>query len=209
MVMRTGRRGRFAFGDQLQRLVEAVDNVIAVENHQMRDDRTSRYQMVRRVGPLTMRAPSDYYVFERPYCTVSHALDVPFYSTHEALAGGEATRLSFRWEVEPQNLTARAMLTVVLPLVRRQLQQDVEDLTRTAAPQGARPQEEGRLRQQVAASYGAALCDSRGCRGLRRTQRCWTGSPSVLHQLSLQADLLHTRKSFGNRAVALGSLSLL
>jgi hypothetical protein len=40
MVMRTGRRGRFAFGDQLQRLVEAVDNMIAVENYQMRDDGT-------------------------------------------------------------------------------------------------------------------------------------------------------------------------
>jgi hypothetical protein len=108
-----------------------------------------------------MRATSNYSVFERPYRTVSHALDVPFYSTHEALAGGEATRLSFRWEVEPQNLPARAMLTVVLPLLRRQLQQDVEDLTRTAAPQGARPQEEGRLRQQVAAS-GAGLARTLG-----------------------------------------------
>ena len=44
------------------------------------------------------------------------------------------------------------MLTVVLPLLKRQLQQDVEALTRTATPQGARPQEEGRLRQQVASS---------------------------------------------------------
>jgi hypothetical protein len=99
MVMRTGRRGRFLFGDQLQRLVEAVDNVIAVENHQMRDDGIPRYQMVRRVDPLTMRATSDYSVFERPYRIVSHALNVPFggtfYSTHEALTGGEATRLSF------------------------------------------------------------------------------------------------------------------
>ena len=30
----------FAFGDQLQHLVEAVDNVIAVENYQMRPDGT-------------------------------------------------------------------------------------------------------------------------------------------------------------------------
>lgn len=50
-------------GDQLQRLVEAVDNVIAVENYQMRPDGIPRYQMVRKVGPITMRATSDYSVF--------------------------------------------------------------------------------------------------------------------------------------------------
>src|SRR3712207_2580094 len=53
------------------------------------------------------------------------------------------------------------MLTVVLPLLKRQLQQDVEALTRTATPQGARPQEEGRLRRQVASS-GAGLARTLG-----------------------------------------------
>ncbi len=53
------------------------------------------------------------------------------------------------------------MLTVVLPLLKRQLQQDVEALTRTATPQGAWPQEEGRLRQQVASS-GAGLARTLG-----------------------------------------------
>ena len=42
----------YFFGDQLQRSVEAVDNVISVEDFQMRDDGTPRYRMVRIVGPL-------------------------------------------------------------------------------------------------------------------------------------------------------------
>lgn len=92
-----------------------------------------------------MRATSDYSVFERPHRSVSRALDAPFggtfYSFHEPVAGG--TRLSFRWEVEPQNLLARFMLPVVLPLLRRQLQQDAEDLAKAAGtPQRGQPQEE-------------------------------------------------------------------
>ena len=48
------------FGDQGQRMVEAVDNVISVEDFQMRADGTPRYTMVRKVGPLTMTTISDY-----------------------------------------------------------------------------------------------------------------------------------------------------
>ena len=36
------------FGDQLRGLVEAVDNVVAVENYQMRANGTPCYEMVRR-----------------------------------------------------------------------------------------------------------------------------------------------------------------
>ena len=146
-------------GDQLQHLVEAVDNVIAVENYQMRPDGTPRYQMVRKVGPITMRATSDYSVFERPYRTVSRALDAPFggtfYSYHEPVAGG--TRLSLRWEVEPQNALARVMLPVVLPLLRRQLQQDAEDLAKAAGtPQRGQPQEEDQQGRAAASADGLA-----------------------------------------------------
>ena len=133
------------FGDQGQRAVEAVDNVIAVEDFQMRADGTPRYRMVRKVGPLTMSTISDYSVFERPYRTVSRALDPEapfggtFYTTHELVAGG--TRLSFRMEVEPQNSLAGVMLPVIRPLFARQLQQDLDDLAKVATLQEDRPQE--------------------------------------------------------------------
>ena len=155
----------FFFGDQLRGLVEAVDNVVAVENYQMRADGTPRYQMVRKVGPLTMRSTSDYSVYERPYRSVSRALGGPFggtfYTEHEPLAGGEATRLSFRMEVEPQNLLARVMLPVVVPMFRRQLQQDADDVARAAAPQGIQPRQNQQQRPQVAAS-GARLARTLG-----------------------------------------------
>ncbi len=140
------------FGDQGRHMVEAVDNVIAVEDFRMRDDGTPRYEMVRKVGPLTMRATSDYSVFERPYRTVSRALDAPFggtfYTEHEPVAGG--TRLTFRMEIKPQNALAALMLPVIRPLFARQLQQDVDALARAATPQEDRPQEDRRRR--VAAS---------------------------------------------------------
>ena len=130
----------YFFGDQLQRFVEAVDNVIAVEDFQMRADGTPRYRMVRKVGPLTMSTISDYSVFERPYRTVSHALnpDAPFgdtfYTTSEPVAG--ETRLSFRMEVEPQNTLSSIMLPVIRLLFARQLQQDLDDLAKAAGPLG-------------------------------------------------------------------------
>ncbi len=147
----------FLFGDQFRRSIEAIDNVIAVENYEMRADGTPRYEMVRKVGPLTMRATSDYSVYERPHRSVSRALDAPFggtfYTTHEPLRGGEATRLTFRWEVEPQNLSARVMLPVVVPLLRRQLQQDVDAFAKAATPQGDHSPE-GQQRQAAASGAG-------------------------------------------------------
>lgn len=129
------------FGDQGRRAVEALDNVISVEDFQMRADGTPRYTMVRKVGPITMSTISDYSVFERPNRTVSHTRDPDapfggtFYTYHEPVAGG-GTRLTFRMEMVPQNSLAAVMVPVVRPLFARQLQQDVDDLARAAAPQG-------------------------------------------------------------------------
>jgi Polyketide cyclase / dehydrase and lipid transport len=150
----------FAFGDQLQRFVEAVDNIIFVEDFQMRADGIPRYRMVRKVGPLTMSTISDYSVFERPYRTVSRALnpDAPFggtfYTTSEPVAGG--TRVSFRMEVEPQNALASVMLPVIRPLFARQLQQDLDDLVKAATPQQGdqQRQEEGVSRLRLGLSGG-------------------------------------------------------
>jgi hypothetical protein len=86
----------FLLGDP-QRLVESFADIVAVENFQMRPDGTPRYRMVRKLGPFTMSFISDYSVFERPYRTVSRALDTPFgetfYTTHERTT--ESTRM--RW----------------------------------------------------------------------------------------------------------------
>jgi hypothetical protein len=150
----------FAFGDQLQRFVEAVDNIIFVEDFQMRADGTPRYRMVRKVGPLTMSTISDYSVFERPYRTVSRALnpDAPFggtfYTTSEPVAGG--TRLSLRMEGEPQNALASVMLPVIRPLFAQQLQQDLDDLVKAATPQQGdqQRQEEGVSRLWLGLSGG-------------------------------------------------------
>jgi len=77
----------------------------AVEDYQMRADGTPRYRMVQKVGPFKTSFVSDYYVYERPLQTVNRDLDTPLggtaYFTFEPVAG--ETRLSFRWEVEPQN----------------------------------------------------------------------------------------------------------
>jgi hypothetical protein len=115
----------FIFGDQAQRAVEVIENVIAVEDYEMRPDGTPRYRMVRKVGPITKSTISDYSVYERPHRTVSRALDPDapfggtFYTTHEPTSGG--TRVAWRFVVEPQNLLARAILPVVLPMLGRQL----------------------------------------------------------------------------------------
>lgn len=129
------------FGDQGRRAVEALDNVISVEDFQMRADGTPQYTMVRKVGPITMSTISDYSVFERPNRTVSHTRDPnapfggTFYTYHEPVAGG-GTRLTFRMEMVPQNSLAAVMMPVVRSLFARQLQQDVDDLARAATPQG-------------------------------------------------------------------------
>ena len=114
------------FGD-MRRAVELVPDVVSVEDFQIRDDGTPRYRMERKTGPFTISFISDYSVFERPHRTVNRVLDSPFggtfYSTLEPVAGG--TRLSFRWELEPQNPLVVRLLPVLRPLLAWSLQRDL------------------------------------------------------------------------------------
>jgi hypothetical protein len=93
-----------------------------------------RYRMVRKAGPFTMSFISDYSVFERPHRTVNRVLESPlggtFYSTFEPVAGG--TRLSFRWELEPQNPLVGRLLPVLRPLLAWSLQRDLNTLAKAA-----------------------------------------------------------------------------
>jgi hypothetical protein len=121
------------FGD-VQRAVELVPDVVSVEDFQIRDDGPPRYRMVRKAGPFTMSFISDYSVFERPHRTVNRVLESPlggtFYSTFEPVAGG--TRLSFRWELEPQNPLVGRLLPVLRPLLAWSLQRDLNTLAKAA-----------------------------------------------------------------------------
>jgi ABC-type Fe3+/spermidine/putrescine transport system ATPase subunit len=121
------------FGD-MQQAVELVPDIVSVEDFQIRDDGTPRYRMVRKTGPFTMSFISDYSVFERPYRTVSHALESPlggtFYTTHERVEGG--TRVHWRWEIEPQNALVGRLLPVMRPLLARSLQRDLNAAAKAA-----------------------------------------------------------------------------
>ncbi len=114
------------FGDP-QRAVELVPDIVAIEGFQIRDDGTPRYRMVRRLGPFTMSFVSDYSVFERPYRTVSRALESPlggtFYTIHEPTAGG--TRAHWRWELESKNPLVGRLLPVLRPLLAWSLRRDL------------------------------------------------------------------------------------
>ena len=153
----------FFFGDQGRRWVELSDLVVAVEDYRMRSDGTPRYRMVQKVGPFTMSFISDYSIWERPHRTVNETLESPlggtFYSTFEQVPGG--TRVSLRWEVEPQNPLVGVLLPVLDRFLARSLQRDLDAFAKAATAQGAQPQEEDRQRQQVAAS-GAGLARTLG-----------------------------------------------
>ena len=114
------------FGDP-QRAVELVPDIVAIEGFQIRDDGTPRYRMVRRFCPFTMSFVSDYSVFERPYRTVSRALESPlggtFYTIHEPPAGG--TRAHWRWELESKNPLVGRLLPVLRPLLAWSLRRDL------------------------------------------------------------------------------------
>lgn len=135
----------FLLGDP-QRAADLFADIVAVEDFQMRADGTPRYRMVRKAGPFTMSFISDYSVFERPYRTVSHALDTPFggtfYTLHQPTT--EGTRMHWRWEVEPQNTLAGLLLPVMRPLIAWSLQRDLNSFAKAATPQGDQQrQEEG------------------------------------------------------------------
>ena len=99
------------FGDP-RRAAQLLPDVVALEDLQMRDDGTPRYRMVRKAGPFTMSFVSDYFVFERPYRTISRALESRvggnFYTTHEPMP--EGTRVRWRWEIEPQDTLVGLLL---------------------------------------------------------------------------------------------------
>ncbi len=146
------------FGDS-QRMVEAIDNVISIEDYEIRADGTPRYTMVRKLGPITMSTISDYSVFERPHRSVSQASDPnapfggTFYTIHEPVAGG--TRLTFRMDMEAQNSLAAVMLPVVRPLFARQLQKDLNDIARAATRatrQEGHPQQDQQRRAAASVS---------------------------------------------------------
>jgi hypothetical protein len=121
------------FGD-MRRAVELVPDVVSVEDFQIRDDGTPRYRMVRKTGPFTISFISDYSVFERPHRAVNRVLESPlggiFYSSFEPVAGG--TRLSFRWELEPQNTLVGRLLPVLRPLLAWSLQRDANAAAKAA-----------------------------------------------------------------------------
>jgi hypothetical protein len=121
------------FGDP-QRAVELFADIVSVEDFQIRDDGTPRYRMVRKAGPFTVSFISDYSVFERPYRTVSHALDSPiggtFYTTHQPTT--EGTRMAWRWELESQSPLVSRLLPVMRPLVAWSLQRDLNTYAKAA-----------------------------------------------------------------------------
>ncbi len=128
----------FVFGDELRRAVELSRMIVAVRHYRMRSDGTPHYTMVTRVGPFPMRGTSDYVVYDRPHRTVNRVLDSPFGGTFhmsfEAVPGG--TRVTERWEVEPQNRLAALVLPAVRPLLARLLQRDLDAWAEGARHQG-------------------------------------------------------------------------
>ena len=118
-----------------QRAAELFADIVSVEDFQIRDDGTPRYRMVRKFGPFPpMSFISDYSVFKRPHRSVSHALESPlggtFYTTHEPVP--EGTRMTWRWEIEPQNRLVGRLLPVLRPLIAWSLQRDLNTYAKAA-----------------------------------------------------------------------------
>ena len=103
-------------GDEMRRVVELSDAIVAIENYRMRPDGTPRYVHVGRIGPGRVRFTADYSVFERPRRTEATILDSPFRGTYhvdyEAVPDG--TRVRHRWDVEPKS----PLFGLLLPLAR-------------------------------------------------------------------------------------------
>ena len=138
------------FGDQMRQLVELHPTVAAVEDYQMRPDGTPRYTMVAKFGPFPMRVTSDYSVYEPPHRTANRVLNSPLggtaYFTFEPVAGG--TRVTQRWEVEPQNPLVGSLLPVMHPLLSWTMQRDLDALAKRITSQ------EERQRQAAASGAG-------------------------------------------------------
>jgi uncharacterized protein YndB with AHSA1/START domain len=121
-------------GDQMERLVEMPEmSVIAVEDFQMRPDGTARYRVANKAGPSAIWHTADFTVYERPYRSVNRVLESPFggtfHGTYEPTAAG-GTRVSWRWEVEPQYPLAAVMVPMMRPLFARSMQHDLDALAK-------------------------------------------------------------------------------
>src|SRR5829696_8899381 len=141
-------------GDQMQRLVEMPKiSVVAVEDYQVRLDGTARYVVANKAGPSTIWHTAEFTVYERPRQSVNRVLDSPFggtfYVAYEPTATGDP-RVSWHWEIEPQNPLAAALLPVMRPLLAGSMQHDLDALAKGGGPT---PQE-GRQRRSVAARAG-------------------------------------------------------
>jgi hypothetical protein len=128
----------FLFADP-RRAAEHLDEVVAIEDYEVRADGTPRYRMVRRFGPLPpVSMVSDYTVFERPHRAVNRVLESPlggvFTVTYEPVP--EGTRMRWSWAVEPRSRVLGLLLPLLRPLMRRSLQRDVRTVAQAAA--GAR-----------------------------------------------------------------------
>jgi hypothetical protein len=142
-------------GDQMHQLVEMPDiSVVAVEDFQVRPDGTVRYRVANKAGPSAIWHTAEFTVYERPHRSVNRVLESPFggtfYGTYESTTTGD-TRVSWRWEVEPQSPLAAVVLPMMRPLFARSMQQDLDTL---AEGGGTTPEEE---RQGRSAAARAAL----------------------------------------------------
>jgi hypothetical protein len=128
-------------GDEMRRVVELSDSIVAIEDYQMRPDGTPRYVHVGKMGPAKMRFTADYSVFEPPRRIEATILDSPFGGAYrvdyEGVPGG--TRVTHHWEVEPQNAFFGLLLPVVRPLIERSLQRDLETIARRASRLSSAP----------------------------------------------------------------------
>lgn len=110
-----------------RRAVEYFDDILAVEDYEVRADGTPRYRMVRKFGPFPpVSLEADYYVFERPHRAVNRT-EGPFRGdftvTCEPVAGG--TRMRWHWDVEPRSKVLGAALPLLRPLLAWSLQRDL------------------------------------------------------------------------------------
>ena len=126
-------------------------SVVAVEDYQVRPDGTACYRVANRAGPSTIWHTAEFTVYERPHRSVNRVLDSPFggtfYGTYEPTATG-ATRVSWRWEVEPQNPLAAVLVPMMRPLFARSMQHDLDAL---AKGRGTTTPQENRRHRSVAA----------------------------------------------------------
>jgi uncharacterized protein YndB with AHSA1/START domain len=144
-------------GDQMHQLVEMPEmSVVAVEDFQVRPDGTARYRVANKAGPSAIWNTADFTLYERPHRSVNRVLESPFggifYGTYQPQAAG-GTRVSWRWEVEPQSPLAAVVLPMMRPLFARSMQQDLDAL---AEGGGTTPEEE---RQGRSAAARAVLLD--------------------------------------------------